>query len=227
MLQKLKNKIIVSVQAMPDEPLHQEIALNAMIKSVVSGGAKGLRLAGERDIKNAKKMFPDIPVIGITKPAKIPENYLDVVYITPTLEDAEKIIKAGADIVALDATMRKRPNNQTLSEIINFIKSRGKLAMADIATYEEAKNAINLGADIVSTTLSGYTAQTKNLPPVPDFELCRALVRDFRAPVIVEGKIWTPGQAEEAFKSGAFCVVIGSAITRPQLITKRFTEILK
>ena len=185
MLQKLKNKIIESVQAMPDEPLYQEIALNAMIKSVVSGGAKGLRLAGERDIKNAKKMFPDIPVIGITKPAKIPENYLDVVYITPTLEDAEKIIKAGADIVALDATMRKRPNNQTLSEIINFIKSRGKLAMADIATYEEAKNAINLGADVVSKTLSGNTAKTKSLPHVPEFELCRALVSDCTEPVIV------------------------------------------
>ncbi len=227
MLQKLKRKIIVSVQAMPDEPLYQEVALNAMIKSVVNGGAGGLRLAGARDVKNAKKMYPDLPVIGITKPDKIPENYLDIVYITPTLSDAKEIIDAGADIVAFDATMRKRPNEEQLGDIINFIKSQSKLAMADIATYTEAKNAIELGADIVSTTLSGYTDETKNKPSEPDFELCKALCRDFNIPVVVEGKIWTPSQAKDAFNFGAFCVVIGSAITRPQLITKRFTEILK
>ncbi len=227
MLQKLKRKIVVSVQAMPDEPLYQEVALNAMIKSVVSGGAGGLRLAGARDVKNAKKMYPNLPVIGITKPSKIPENFLDVVYITPTVADAKEIVDAGADIVAFDATMRKRPNGEKLSDIIMFIKSQNRLAMADIATYEEAKNAIESGVDIVSTTLSGYTNETKNKPDEPDFELCQAICRDFNVPVIVEGKIWTPKQAKEAFDFGAFCVVIGSAITRPQLITKRFTEILK
>ncbi len=227
MLENLKRKIVVSVQAMPDEPLYQEVALNAMIKSVVTGGAGGLRLAGARDVKNAKKMYPNLPVIGITKPKKIPDNFLDVVYITPTLNDAREIIEAGADIIAFDATMRKRPNNEKLCDIINFIKSQNKLAMADIATYDEAKNAIELGADIVSTTLSGYTRETQNKPDEPDFELCSALCRDFSVPVIVEGKIWTPEQAKKAFDLGAFCVVIGSAITRPQLITKRFTEILK
>lgn len=227
MLQNLKRKIVVSVQAMPDEPLYQEVALNAMIKSVVTGGAGGLRLAGARDVKNAKKMYPNLPVIGITKPKKIPDNFLDVVYITPTLNDAKEIIEAGADIIAFDATMRERPNGEKLCDIINFIKSQNKLAMADIATYEEAKNAIELGADIVSTTLSGYTNETKNKPNEPDFELCSALCRDFSVPVIVEGKIWIPEQAKKAFDFGAFCVVIGSAITRPQLITKRFTEILK
>lgn len=227
MLENLKRKIVVSVQAMPDEPLYQEVALNAMIKSVVTGGAGGLRLAGARDVKNAKKMYPNLPVIGITKPKKIPDNFLDVVYITPTLNDAKEIIEAGADIIAFDATMRERPNGEKLCDIINFIKSQNRLAMADIATYEEAKNAIELGADIVSTTLSGYTNETKNKPNEPDFELCSALCRDFSVPVIVEGKIWTPEQAKRAFDFGAFCVVIGSAITRPQLITKRFTEILK
>lgn len=227
MLENLKRKIVVSVQAMPDEPLYQEVALNAMIKSVVTGGAGGLRLAGARDVKNAKKMYPNLPVIGITKPKKIPDNFLDVVYITPTLNDAKEIIEAGADIIAFDATMRERPNGEKLCDIINFIKSQNRLAMADIATYEEAKNAIELGADIVSTTLSGYTRETQNKPDEPDFELCSALCRDFSVPVIVEGKIWTPEQAKRAFDFGAFCVVIGSAITRPQLITKRFTEILK
>ena len=227
MLENLKRKIVVSVQAMPDEPLYQEVALNAMIKSVVTGGAGGLRLAGARDVKNAKKMYPNLPVIGITKPKKIPDNFLDVVYITPTLNDAKEIIEAGADIIAFDATMRERPNGEKLCDIINFIKSQNRLAMADIATYEEAKNAIELGADIVSTTLSGYTRETQNKPDEPDFELCSALCRDFSVPVIVEGKIWIPEQAKKAFDFGAFCVVIGSAITRPQLITKRFTEILK
>lgn len=227
MLQNLKRKIVVSVQAMPDEPLYQELALNAMIQSVVNGGACALRLAGKRDIKNAKKMYPNLPVIGITKPKKIPDNFLDVVYITPTLNDAKEIIEAGADIVAFDATMRERPNGEKLSDIINFIKSQNKLAMADIATYDEAKNAIELGVDIVSTTLSGYTSETKDKPNEPDYELCQALSRDFDIPVIVEGKIWTPEQVKKAFDFGAFCVVIGSAITRPQLITKRFTEILK
>ena len=168
MLQNLKRKIVVSVQAMPDEPLYQEVALNAMIKSVVTGGAGGLRLAGARDVKNAKKMYPNLPVIGITKPKKIPDNFLDVVYITPTLNDAKEIIEAGADIIAFDATMRERPNGEKLCDIINFIKSQNRLAMADIATYEEAKNAIELGADIVSTTLSGYTNETKNKPNEPD-----------------------------------------------------------
>ncbi len=227
MLQNLKNKIIISSQAMPDEPLYQEEAMTAMIKSVVAGGAGGLRLAGERDIKNAKKLFPNLPVIGITKPNKIPENYLDVVYITPNISDAKKIIEAGADIVAFDGTKRERPNGETLEDLIKYIKSQGKLAMADIATYEEAQNAINLGADIVSTTLSGYTQQTKSKPDTPDFELTRRLSKDFDTPVIVEGKIWTPEDVKEAFNSGAFCVVIGSAVTRPQLIVKRFVEKIK
>lgn len=227
MLYNLKNKIIVSVQAMPDEPLYEESAMLAMIQSVINGGAGALRLAGARDIKNVKKLYPKLPVIGITKPDKIPENFMDVVYITPTIADVQKIIDAGADIVAFDATMRPRPNNETLKDIIECIKSHGKLAMADIATYEEAKNARALGVDIISTTLSGYTRETALKPEMPDFELCRALSVDLDCPVILEGKIWTVDEAKEAFNNGAYCVVIGSAITRPQLITKRFTEIFK
>lgn len=227
MLNELKNQIIVSVQAMPGEPLYQESALCAMIESVVAGGARALRLAGERDIKNARKMFPSMPIIGITKPDKIPKNYTEVVYITPTINDAKKVIDAGADIVAFDGTQRKRPCNENLEDLIKFIKSQGKLAMADIAQYNEGVNAKNLGADIVSTTLSGYTEETKNNPDCPDFELCEKLSKDLKIPVILEGKIWTPQDVKQAFKSGAHCVVIGSAITRPQLITKRFLESIK
>lgn len=227
MLQNLKNKIIVSVQAMPNEPLWQEDALCAMIKSVVMGGASALRLAGHRDIKNAKKLYPNIPIIGITKPDVIPKNYKEVVYITPTIKDAKSVIEAGADIVALDATKRVRENNENLKDILDFIKENKRYAMADIATFEEGKCAIELGFDIVSTTLSGYTKETENNPDEPDFELCKKLSKITDIPIILEGKIWTPDDVKKAFENGAYSVVIGSAITRPQLITKRFIGALK
>ena len=164
-LKTLKNELIVSIQAMPDEPLYDEICINAMAKSVVElAGVKALRLAGERDIKNIKKMYPNVVIIGITKPAKIPQNYKELVYITPTIKDCEVVINAGADIVALDGTLRKRPNGEKLEDLLKYIKSKNKLAMADVATYTEAKNAYELGFDIVSTTLSGYTTETQNKP---------------------------------------------------------------
>ncbi len=224
-LQKLKNEIIVSIQAMPDEPLYNEICINAMAKSVIDlGGANVLRLAGERDIKNIKRMYPKVTVIGITKPAKIPDNYKELVYITPCIEDCKKVIEAGADIVAFDGTMRPRPNNETLKDLINFIKENNKLAMADIATFEEAKNAYSLGCDIVSTTLSGYTKETENNPNAPDFELVKRIKKELNIFTILEGKIWEKCDVVQAFRAGADAVVIGSAITRPQLVYKRFLE---
>lgn len=223
-LEQLKNKIIVSVQAMPDEPLYQEDCINAMMQSVVTGGANGLRVAGARDVKNAKKMF-DLPVIGITKPDKLPHNWQEVVYITPSIEDAKGLIEAGADIIAFDGTSRPR-DKSTLEEMINYIKSNGKLAMADIATYDEGLLCEKLGLDILSTTLSGYTKETLSDSEDPDFELLEKLVKNTKLPVILEGKIWEPHQVKRAFELGAHCVVIGSAITRPQLITKRFLEVI-
>ena len=222
-LNKLKNNLIISIQAMPDEPLYDENCIIALAKSVVNlAGVKALRLAGERDIRNIKKIFPDVMVIGITKPAKIPDNYKELVYITPTIDDCKKVIEAGADIVAFDGTMRKRLNDENLADIINFIKQNKKLAMADIATFEEAKNAYKLGADIVSTTLSGYTKETENNPPEPDFELVRKIKKDLDIFTILEGKIWERNEVKDAFEAGADSVVIGSAVTRPQLIVKRF-----
>lgn len=218
-LDKLKNKVIVSVQAMPDEPLYKEDCIVAMMQSVINGGAKGLRVAGTRDVKNAKKLF-DVPVIGITKPDKLPENWQEVVYITPNLDAVNKIIKAGADIIAFDGT--SRPRECTIEKIVEAIHSAGKLAMADIATVEEGLNCAGVNVDIVSTTLSGYTKETLDKPEEPDFDLLEKLVENTGLPVILEGKIWEPNQVEKAFKLGAHSVVIGSAITRPQLITKRF-----
>lgn len=224
-LKTLKNEIIVSIQAMPDEPLYDEICINAMAKSVIDyAKAKAVRLAGKRDIKNIKKMFPNTIVIGITKPKKIPANYKELVYITPTLEDCKKVIEAGADIVALDGTLRNRPNDEKLEDLVRYIKSKNKIAMADIATFKEAQNAYNLGFDIVSTTLSGYTEETQNNPDCPDFELVKKIKENLDIFTILEGKIWEKQDITNAFKSGADAVVVGSAITRPQLILKRLNE---
>ncbi len=221
-LEKIKGQVIISVQAMPDEPLYNETAINAMMESVVNGGAKGLRLAGARDVKNAKKMF-DIPVIGLTKPDRLPANWKEIVYITPTLKEVNELIEANADIIATDATQRPRPK-ESLAEILKYIKQYNKLAMADISTFEEGIKARELSFDIISTTLSGYTKESRQDLTCPDFDLLSALVKELDCPVILEGRIWEPKEVDKAFDLGAHSVVIGSAVTRPQLITKRFCE---
>lgn len=205
---------------MPSEPLYKEECINAMMQSVVMGGAGGLRVAGARDVKNAKSLF-DIPVIGLTKPDKLPENWQEVVYITPSVDDVQALADAGADIIAFDGTSRPR-DKSSLEELIELVKSNKKLSMADIATLEDGLNCEKLGVDVLSTTLSGYTKETLNKPDEPDFELLEQLVKNTKLPVILEGKVWEPHQVKKAFELGAHCVVIGSAITRPQLITKRF-----
>ncbi len=227
-LKKIKNNIIISLQAMENEPLYNENCIILIAKSLIElGGINALRLAGKRDILNIKKLFPNVTVIGITKPKVIPSNYKEVVYITPTVKDCKEIIEAGADIVAFDGTLRKRPNNEKLEDLINFVKSNNKLAMADISNFEEAKNAVKLGCDIVSTTLSGYTTETQQKPDTPDFELVEEIKTNLDIFTILEGKIWEKAEASFAFKKGADAIVIGSAVTRPQLIAKRFLEVLK
>lgn len=221
----LKGKIVVSVQAMPDEPLYKEECMLAMMASVVNGGAGGLRVAGARDVRNAKKHF-DVPVIGLTKPEKLPDNWREVIYITPTIKDVDSLISAGADIVAFDGTSRDRVTS-TLFDFVHRIHQAGRLAMADVSTLEEGINCAELGADFISTTLSGYTVQSGGAGDKPDYELLEKLVKNISKPVILEGRIWEPEDVQKAFELGAHCVVIGSAITRPQLITKRFVEALK
>lgn len=221
-IRRIKGTVIVSVQAMPNEPLYNEVCMLAMMKSVLNGGAGALRLAGIRDIKNAKKIF-DIPIIGITKPDKIPNNYKEIVYITPTIEDVINIINAGAEIIAFDGTQRQRPNNEKIKDLIKYIHINKRIAMADISTLEEGIKAAEADADILSTTLAGYTLESLDSPVnEPDFNLLQQLVEKTNKPVILEGRIWEPKQVDIAFELGAHAVVIGSAITRPQLITKRF-----
>jgi N-acylglucosamine-6-phosphate 2-epimerase len=218
-LGNLKGKIVVSSQAMPNEPFYDEKCMMAMMQSVINGGASALRVAGARDVKNAKKF--GVPVIGLTKPNKLPENWKSVVYITPSLKDVRELIEAGADIVAFDGTLREH-DKCTLEDIINKIHSANRLAMADISTLAEGVHCAELGADIISTTLAGYTDESDSDITTPDFELLQNLVKSVDKPVILEGRIWSPDEVKKAFSIGAHSVVIGSAITRPQLIVKRF-----
>lgn len=222
-INRLKGKVVVSVQAMPSEPLYLEKCMVAMMKSVIKGGAGGLRVAGARDVKNAKHLF-DVPIIGLTKPDIIPSNWQEIVYITPTLKEVIELVEAGADIIAFDGTMRERSNGAKLEELIKYVKINNRVSMADISTLEEGINAEKLGANILSTTLSGYTQFSQNRGNGPDFELLKQLVDNTNLPVVLEGRIWEPEEVDKAFELGAHCVVIGSAITRPQLITKRFVQ---
>lgn len=223
-LNKIKNKIIVSSQAQKNEPLYNEIAMNALIETiVVLGKTDCLRLAGARDVKNTKEKFGDsVVVIGITKPDIIPDNYKELVYITPNIEDANALIEAGADIIAFDATKRERKTS--VLELINFIHSKNKLAMADIAEFDEAKEAYELGVDIISTTLSGYTKNTENTPDAPDFELLQKCAKELNCPIILEGKTKDYKDVKTAFELGAHSVVIGSMVTRPHKIIEEFKK---
>lgn len=221
-IDRIKGIVVVSVQAMPSEPLYAESCMTAMMKSVVNGGAGALRVAGVRDVKIAKNLFT-LPVIGLTKPNVIPKNYKEIVYITPTVKDVIDLVQAGADIIATDATQRPRPNGEKLADLFKYVHINNRIVMADISTLEEGIKAKEAGADILSTTLAGYTLESVNSPSKePDFELLKQLVETTKMPVVLEGRIWEPEQVNKAFELGAHCVVIGSAITRPQLITKRF-----
>ncbi len=223
----LRKKIIVSCQATKGDAFYEEDCPGAVIKAVIKGGAGGLRLAGVKDIRGAK-LFTDIPVIGITKPEPLPENPENTVYITSTFNEAKQVSGAGADIIAIDGTPRQRPE-ENLEQLIHKIKhTLNKPVMADISTLDEGISCSEMGADIIATTLSGYTGYTldKNNGE-PDFELLKELINTINLPVILEGRIWTPEHVKRAFDLGAYAVVIGSAITRPEFITRRFVKLGK
>jgi len=221
-LSKLKNGLIVSCQADNDSPLYGSKFMAAMAKSAEIGGAVGIRANGANDIKAIKKVV-NLPVIGIYK--KKFKN--SDVYITPTIKTAVAVIEAGADILALDATNRVRPDNLKLEKFISFLKKNYSTPlMADVSTLEEGINACNLGFDIVATTLSGYTSYSRQIN-LPDFKLLKDLIKNLSIPVIMEGRISSSKQASKAIQSGAFAVVIGSAITRPHLITESYVKVIK
>lgn len=224
LLEKLEDAVIVSVQAQDNEPLNSPEHLLAMARSVISGGAGALRLCGINNIKHIKKEV-SLPIIGLTKLEPTPINWLEKVYITPTIKDVKDLIKTEVELIAIDGTNRLRSDGSTLEEQIDLIKDSNRLVLADISTLEEGLNALKLGADLLSTTLSGYTKETRfKVNSGPDFELLGQLTEETDVPIIMEGRIWEPEDVKEAFSLGAFAVVIGTAITRPHMITKRFVS---
>lgn len=220
MLNQIKGKLIVSCQALPEEPLHSSFIMGRMALAAQQGGASGIRAQGVEDILEIMKVV-DLPVIGIIK-----RNYDDSsIYITPTKKEVNELLQTKCQMIAIDATDRKRPNDETIQELLDLIHQGGRLAMADISTYEEAVNAEKLGFDVISTTLCGYTSYSTNYEG-PNLELIGQLVQDLHIPVIAEGKINNPEDLKAVLNAGAFSAVVGGAITRPQLITKKFVSIL-
>lgn len=218
-LEKIKGGLIVSCQALEDEPLYSSDIMVRMAKAAKIGGAVGIRANTVADCKAIKK-YIDLPLIAILK-----RVYKDNdVYITPTIREFKEIQEVESDIIAIDATSRKRPDGKTLEEFIKEIRESYKgLLMADISNYEEGIQAERLGFDMVSTTLSGYTDYTSGCDK-PDLQLIERLSNDLNIPVIAEGNIQTPEQAIECFKRGATSIVVGAAITRPRLITRKFVD---
>ena len=215
---QVKNQLIASCQALPDEPLFGSEIMTRMARAAQQGGARALRANTPVDIKAIKQEI-DLPLIGIYK--ENIEGYN--VYITPTIDHAMAVADAGAEIIAIDATNQPRPSGD-LGDFIKEIHDKtGCLVMADISTYEEGVEAEKLGADLVSTTLSGYTPYSQQLDG-PDLELITKLSKICTIPVIGEGKYHTPDQVIEALDRGATSVVVGGAISRPQQITARFVK---
>ncbi len=216
MLNKIKDGLVVSCQALPDEPLHSPEIMGKMALAAKQGGAVGIRANSVEDIREIKKAV-DLPIVGIIK-RDFDESDI---YITPTKEEVQSLIDASCDMIAIDATLRNRPNGDTLNELVELVHQNGKLAMADISTEEEAFNAQKVGFDCVSTTLSGYTDYSPQQKD-PDFKLVKRLVKKLSIPVIAEGRIALPEHAARMRKLKPHAIVIGSAITRPHLITKSF-----
>ncbi|MEK5239414.1 N-acetylmannosamine-6-phosphate 2-epimerase [Paenibacillus sp. FSL L8-0470] len=220
-LQKLRHGLIVSCQALPGEPLHGAEIMARMAAAAEEGGAVGIRANGSADIR-AIKSAVSLPVIGIIK-----RDYPgSEVYITPTLKEIDELLEAGADMIAFDATRQKRPEDSTLEQIVAFLHRSGTASMADISILEEALHAEALGVTCVSTTLSGYTPYSLQQEG-PNFELLQSAVDCLSIPVIAEGRMNEPAQVQQALELGAYAVVVGSAITRPQLITGRFMAAIR
>jgi len=214
-LERLRGRLIVSCQAYPGEPLRVPEVMERMARAVVAGGAAGVRAQGLEDIGLMAASL-DVPVTGLWKDGD------DPVFITPTLEHAIAVADAGADIVALDGTRRPRPDGRTLAETITALREHTDvLVMADCGSLDDALAAEDAGADVVGTTLAGYTGEREKTEG-PDVELIDQLVARCARPVVVEGRVHTPAQAADAMARGAFAVVVGTAITHPTTITSWF-----
>lgn len=219
-IEGLRGKLIVSVQAYPGEPMRNPETMAQIARAAEIGGAAAIRCQGLSDIAAIKGRV-EVPVIGLWK-----EGH-EGVYITPSLRHAKACRMAGADVVAIDATSRPRLDGLSFAETTAAMHAEGALVMADCGSYEDAKNAYDAGADILSTTLAGYTGDR---PPTegPDLELLAEVVAAFPdRPVICEGRVHTPADAAAALDAGAFAVIVGTAIIHPTRITTWFTKAIE
>lgn len=222
-LEQIRGKLIVSCQALPDEPLHSSFIMSRMAYAAAISGAGGIRANSVADIHEIRKTV-DLPIIGIIK-----QDYPDSpVYITPTMKEVDALMKEGVDIMAVDATDRIRPSGITLDDFYHQIRAAypDQLLMADCSTLQECIHASQLGFDLIGTTMNGYT-EASIKEAVPPLQLMQKVAQQLETPLIAEGHLDTPELAAEAMKLGAWAVVVGSAITRPQVITKRFVDALQ
>ncbi len=224
-VRQLKGKLIVSCQALPEEPLHSSFIMGRMALAAKEGGAGGIRANTVEDIAQIQRTV-DLPVIGIIK-REIPGCS---VYITPTMEEVDRLMEMKPEIIAMDATEDLRPGGVTIDEFYREVRRKypDQLLMADCSTEAEAVHADRLGFDFIGTTLTGYTKQSRDIKiEAEDFLLLRRILRTVRHPVIAEGNINTPKKARRVVELGAFSVVVGSMITRPQVITKAFVQAME
>lgn len=209
--------LVVSCQAMAGEPFDRPEYLALMAKAAQAGGAVAIRADRPENVKSIRNAV-DVPVIALYK-RRYPDSD---VYITPTFSEADALVRVGADAIAIDATNRSRPNGADLSKLIKGIRDDlGLPVLADVSTIEEGTRAEGLGADMVATTLSGYTEYSRRLDG-PDFQLIEELRKFCSIPIVAEGRFWSPKDVRTAFELGAHAVVVGTAITRPNKVTERF-----
>ncbi|WP_156291953.1 N-acetylmannosamine-6-phosphate 2-epimerase [Oceanobacillus salinisoli] len=215
-IDKIYRKLIVSCQALEDEPLHDDYIMGKMALAAKQGGAAGIRANTVRDIQAIKREV-DLPIIGIIK-----KDFSDSdVFITPTKSEVDELYREGVDIIAMDATKQIRPNGESFDVFFSRIKQSypDQLFMGDVSTVEEAVYAEQAGMDIVAPTLAGYTPYSIESVPLLVLE---EILDKVSIPVIAEGNFDTPEKAKRALQLGAHAVVVGSAITRPQVITRKF-----
>ena len=221
--EKIKGGLIVSCQALDNEPMHSSFIMGRFAKAAAEGGAVGIRANTAEDITEIKKTV-DLPIIGIVK-----RDYPDSeVYITPTMKEVDELMAVGVDIMAIDAKKRLRPGGVNLAAFVKQIKEKypDVVLMADTSDYDEMIYADKLGFDFVGTTMRGYTDYTKGVK-IPDFGVIKKVSAEISAPFIAECGIWEPEYLKKVLDCGAFAAVIGGAITRPQNITKRFVSAIK
>ncbi|MFI7489867.1 N-acetylmannosamine-6-phosphate 2-epimerase [Micromonospora echinaurantiaca] len=217
LVEQLRHRLVVSCQAYPGEPMRDPDTMRRVALAVARGGAAGIRAQGLADIAAIRDAV-NLPLIGLWKDGD------DDVFITPTLDHALAVARAGAHVVALDGTAQPRPDGRTLGETVAAVKERtGALVMADCSTLEEGVAAAAAGADLVGTTLAGYTPYTSKQPG-PDLDLVARLADAIDVPVVAEGRIHRPEQAAQALRAGAWTVVVGTAITHPTTITGWFAS---